>query len=104
RRCIAGGAAFLVLFSACVALQSAQLTKPSANDRHVALAVTHYLKSEHLLRHPLDAEMSERCLKTFLQTLDPMKMYFYQKDYDESFAPYKDRLADMAQQGDISFA
>ena len=66
---------------------------PSSADRHVALAVTSLLKHEHLLRHPLDAEISERCMKTFLQDLDPMKMYFYQSDYDE-FAKYKDRLAD----------
>ena len=84
-------------------MQAAQLTKPSANDRHVALVVTSLLKNEHLLRHPLDAEISNRCMKTFLQDLDPMKMYFYQSDYD-SFAKDKDRLADMAQQGDISFA
>ena len=103
RRYIAGVTAFLVLVSACMTLQAAQLTKPSANDRHVALAVTSLLKHEHLLRHPLDAEMSERCMKTFLQNLDPMKMYFYQSDYD-AFAKYKDRLADLAQQGDISFA
>ena len=32
-----------------------------------------------------------------------MKMYFYQSDYD-SFAKDKDRLADMAKQGDITFA
>jgi carboxyl-terminal processing protease len=103
RRSIAGVTALLVLVSACLTLQAAQLTRPSANDRHVALAVTSLLKHEHLLRHPLDAEISERCMKTFLQELDPMKMYFYQSDYD-SFARYKDRLADLAQQGDISFA
>ena len=57
RRCIAGVTAFLVLVSACMTLQAAQLTKPSANDRHVALAVTSLLKHEHLLRHPLDAEI-----------------------------------------------
>ena len=32
-----------------------------------------------------------------------MKMYFYQSDYDK-FAEYKDRLADLVQQGDINFA
>ncbi|MEI8375694.1 MAG: carboxy terminal-processing peptidase [Planctomycetota bacterium] len=100
---IAGAASFLLLISACLTSQAVQLTKPSANDRHVALAVTSLLKHEHLLRHPLDAEMSNRCMKTFLQSLDPMKMYFYQSDYDV-FAKYKDRLADMAQKGDISFA
>ncbi|MGA2254370.1 MAG: carboxy terminal-processing peptidase [Thermoguttaceae bacterium] len=103
RRWITGGTASLVLVSACITLQAAQLTKPSASDRQVALQVTWMLKHEHLLRHPLDAEMSERCMKTFLQTLDPMKMYFYQSDYD-SFAKYKDRLADLATGGDISFA
>ncbi len=103
RRRIAGATAFLVLVSACLTLQATQLTKPSANDRHVALAVSSLLKQQHLLRHPLDAEISERCLKTFLQTLDPMKMYFYQSDYD-AFAESKDRLADLVQQGDINFA
>ena len=103
RRCIAGATVLLVLVSACLTLQAAQLTRPSANDRHVALAVTSLLKHEHLLRHPLDTEISERCMKSFMQSLDPMKMYFYQSDYD-SFARYKDRLADLAQQGDISFA
>jgi carboxyl-terminal processing protease len=103
RRYLTSVVATLLLTSACSALQAAQLTKPSANDRHVALAVTSLLKHEHLLRHPLDSEMSERCMKTFLQNLDPMKMYFYQSDYD-AFAKYKDQLADLAQQGDISFA
>ncbi len=103
RRTLAGATAILVLVSACLATQAAQLTKPSANDRHVALVVTSLLKKEHLLQHPLDAEISNRCMKTFLQDLDPMKMYFYQSDYD-SFAKDKDRLADMAQQGDITFA
>jgi carboxyl-terminal processing protease len=104
RRRSAGVAAFFMLLSAAISAQGAgQLTKPSANDRHVALAVTSMLKHEHLLRHPLDAEISHRCMKMFLQELDPMKMYFYQSDYD-SFAKYRDRLAEMAQQGDISFA
>ena len=103
RRHLVGVAALFVLVSACLTTQATQLTKPTANDRHVALAVTSLLKHEHLLRHPLDAEISERCMKTFLQELDPMKMYFYQSDYD-TFAKYKDSLADLAQQGDISFA
>ena len=105
RRQIAGATALLVLVSACLTLQAAPLTKPSASDRQVALQVTWMLKHEHLLRlhPPLDTEISNRCMKTFLQDLDPMKMYFYQSDYDK-FAEYKDHLADMAHQGDISFA
>lgn len=81
----------------------AELTKPSANDRHVTVIVTSLLRREHLLRHPLDQEISRRCYKTFLQNLDPMKVYFYQSDIDE-FSKDRDTLAERAQQGDITFA
>jgi carboxyl-terminal processing protease len=103
RRRIAGVTAFLFLLSATVWVQAGQLTAPSAGDHNVAKAVTSLLRREHLLRHPLDAEISHRCMKMFLQSLDPMKMYFYQSDYDK-FAEYKDRLADLAQEGKIDFA
>ena len=83
--------------------RAAALTVPSASDRQVTLAVTSLLKREHLLRHPLDKEISERCLKSFLQNLDPMKVYFYQSDID-AFNQSKDDLADAAQRGDIRFA
>ena len=105
RRRIAGATALLVLVSACLTLQAAQLTNPNANDRHVALAVTSLLKHEHLLRQspPSDAEISARCMKTFLQDLDPMKMYFYQSDYDR-FVQDRDSLAEKVREGDIRFA
>src|SRR3974390_1999164 len=88
-RRVAGVLAFCVLCSAGLALRAARLTAPGPHDRHVAKAVTSLLKRDHLRRHPLDAEISERCFKTFLKELDPRKMYFYQSDYDE-FAKYKD--------------
>ena len=103
RRQVAGIAAFCVLFSACLASQAGRLTNPGPDDRHVALEVTSLLVRHHLRQHPLDDEMSERCLKTFLKDLDPMKMYFYQCDFDE-FAKSKDDLANLIQKGDVSFA
>jgi carboxyl-terminal processing protease len=81
----------------------ADLTGPTDNDRYVALVVTKLLQREHVLRHPLDKEISARCLKTFLQALDPMKLYFYQSDVDE-FSKQKDVLAEQVQKGDIRFA
>jgi carboxyl-terminal processing protease len=102
-RRVAGLTAFCLLASAALAAHAGRLTNPGPNDRHVALAVTSLLRREHLRRHPLDTEVSERCFKTFLKELDPMKMYFYQSDYDE-FAKAKDELADQIQKGDISFA
>ena len=67
----------LACAASCAAYQAKCKRPPGRLAGHLML------KHEHLLRHPLDAEISERCLKTFLQELDPMKMYFYQSDYDD---------------------
>ena len=82
---------------------AAELTGPSANDRQVTLVVTTLLRREHLSRKPLDDEISERTLKIFLKTLDPMKVYFYQSDVDE-FMENRTSLDDLIRRGDISFA
>ena len=76
---------------------------PGPNDRNTVLTVVSRLKSEHLSRHPLDAEISERCLSSFLKALDPMKVYFYQSDIDE-FMKHRDELSDAIRKGDIGFA
>jgi len=76
---------------------------PGPSDRQITLAVTSLVKREHLSRHPLDREISERCLTTLLKSLDPMKVYFYQSDIDE-FMKHKDELCDSIVKGDISFA
>ena len=75
---------------------------PGTNDRHIVNAVVSLLK-QHLTRHPLDKEISERTLKTFLKTLDTWKLYFYQSDIDE-FMKHKDELSDAMRKYDVSFA
>ena len=93
------------LAAAAVAVQVAwaELEGPTKNDLYVTKAVTTLLPSEHLSRHPLNDEMAERCLKSFLKTLDPMKVYFNQSDVD-GFMRRQDELDDLASKGDISFA
>ena len=76
---------------------------PSPADHNVAVAVTWALSHEHLLHRVLDKEISQRCFKTFLRDLDPMKMYFYQSDID-AFSQSRDLLAAEAERGNISFA
>ena len=73
-----GGVLFLPLRES-----PADLDGPKASDRQVALIVTSLLKQEHLLQRPLNDEVSERALKTYLKGLDPMKVYFYRSDIDE---------------------
>jgi carboxyl-terminal processing protease len=93
----------LVLLAGFCLTAGADPTAPGANDRHVALTVSSLLSQQHLLRHPLDKEMSERCLKSFLKAIDPMKVYFYQSDVD-NFMQHKDELCDAIRKGDVNFA
>jgi carboxyl-terminal processing protease len=76
---------------------------PTSLDRQVTLAVTKLLAQQHLSQHPLNDEISQRCLKTFLKMLDPMKVYFYQSDID-TFNKQADQLDDMLRRKDVSFA
>jgi carboxyl-terminal processing protease len=76
---------------------------PSTRDRQIAVTVATLLPKDHLSRHPLDNQISERTLKTFLKSLDPMKVYFYQSDVD-AFMQRQNDLDDMVKRGDISFA
>lgn len=81
----------------------AELTGPSANDRQVTRIVTSLLRNDHLFQHELDDEMAERCLTTFLKTLDPLKSYFYQSDVDQ-FLSMQPEIDDQFMKGDIEFA
>lgn len=76
---------------------------PTANQRHVTRAVVHLLTHQHLSGRELDDEISQRCLKAFLKTLDPWKLYFYQSDVDE-FTKHENDLDDMIRDNDVSFA
>lgn len=82
---------------------AADLKAPQARDRAVALSVTKTLVEEHLTRHPLDTEISHRCFKEFMKTLDSYKLYFWKSDFDE-FQLSQDQLASRISEGDVNFA
>ncbi len=77
--------------------------KPGTNDRHIAVAVRRHLEREHFLRQPIDDAIARRWFDTFLEALDPMKVYFLQSDVD-SFAARRDQLDDLVKRGDVGFA
>ena len=77
--------------------------KPGTNDRHIAVAVRRHLEREHFLRQPIDDAIARRWFDTFLEALDPMKVYFLQSDVD-AFAQRRDNLDDLVKRGDVSFA
>lgn len=76
---------------------------PGPNDRQITLAVRSYLEREHFLRHPIDDEIAHRWFDTFLESLDPMKVYFLQSDID-GFRQKRDQLDDLVKRGDVTFA
>ena len=81
---------------------SAEL-KPQPYDRLITRRIASLVAEEHLSKHALNGEISERTFLTYLKTLDPMKVYFMQSDIDE-FSKQKTTLADSIKRGDVSFA
>jgi carboxyl-terminal processing protease len=81
----------------------ARPTQPSVADRQITLAVATLMQQQHLSGQRLDDTISQRCLKTFIKELDPLKLFFYQSDVDE-FMRNRDRLDDLFNKGDIRFA
>jgi carboxyl-terminal processing protease len=76
---------------------------PGPNDRQITLAVRSYLEREHFLRRPIDDEIAHRWFDIFIESLDPMKVYFLQSDID-TFRQKRDLLDDLVKRGDVSFA
>jgi len=103
RRWLSGLLVLGLIASALCPLAWADPDKPGPMQTATAKVVTAKLPVQHLSRHPLDQEMSARCLKIFLKMLDPWKVYFYQSDID-TFQRYKSTAAEMAKNGDLSFA
>lgn len=97
--------AALVVFA--VQSSMAELSVPTASEqgkfRSITLSVVNLMRTEHLSRHPLDDEISERMTKGFVKMLDPMKVYFYQSDVD-SFMTHEKELDDKLKAGDTQFS
>jgi len=77
--------------------------KPGPNDKTITLAVRSLLERTHFLGQPINDDISRRWFKAFIESLDPMKLYFTQADVD-GFAQKRDALDDLVRRGDISFA
>lgn len=78
--------------------------KPSPYDRSIAPITVHLLERSHYLRHPLDIEMAKRFLRSYFESLDPVRIHFFQTDIRE-FEKYQDRLAELTiEKGDTTLA
>ncbi|TWT55139.1 Tail-specific protease precursor [Rubripirellula amarantea] len=80
-----------------------QLGQPSRTDRSVAIVIAQLMPRNHVSAKRLDDEISERALDLFVDSLDPLKLYFYKSDIDE-FARSATIIDDMVKNGDLNLA
>ena len=78
---------------------------PSPDPREAALsaAVVQLLEHQHLLRKPIDDELSQTAFATYLDRLDGSKMFLLRKDRD-ALARYSDKIDDELHSGSLDLA
>jgi carboxyl-terminal processing protease len=81
----------------------ARPTRPTSDDRQIAVAVSMYMQQRHLTGQRLDDTISRRTLDTFVKELDPLKLFFMQSDIDE-FMGSRDQIDNWIKEGDLRFA
>ncbi len=79
------------------------MTAARALDRTIIKTIAEYMHGQHLSKHPLDDEISERAFDQFLKSFDSMKIYFLQSDID-ALKANRQRLDEFARSGDLGFA
>lgn len=76
--------------------------KPRSLDARVALIVTELIDHDHMSKHALDDEISERAIEQFIDGLDEMKRFFIQSDIDE-FMKNRRKVDDLLKAREIQF-
>ncbi|MEM9657580.1 MAG: carboxy terminal-processing peptidase [Planctomycetota bacterium] len=98
----------LLSLSMAVAVLAAPLVMarpdaPEGKDRRIALLVSALMDRKHLAQMRVNDEISQRAIDLFFQSIDPLKLYFYQSDVDQ-FAGERDRIDDYVRNGDVKLA
>ncbi len=81
----------------------AQLTKPTEQQQKVAKHIAAYLRQVHIRKRPIDDEFSREFLRSFLDTLDPLRLFFLRSDVEE-FAASENTLDDSLNEGEYDVA
>jgi carboxyl-terminal processing protease len=66
----------------------------SKYDQSIAPLTAHILERSHYLHRKLDAEMTQRFLHRYFESLDPMRIHFFQSDLNQ-FEKYQDQLSEL---------
>jgi carboxyl-terminal processing protease len=77
--------------------------KPTPELEKESMLIVQVLNRTHYRKIAIDDSLSEVVLNNYLESLDPYKVYFLQKDVD-AFKQYRHRLDDDLQAGDLTAA
>lgn len=80
-----------------------ELPKPAPQDSVVSRLIARLMPSEHVSGQELDDALSARALDLYIQTLDPLKLYFLQSDIDQ-FERYSTVVDDHVRAGNLDLA
>ena len=81
----------------------AAVPPPDPRESALSAAVVHLLEKEHVLRKPIDDELSKTAFATYLDRLDSNKMFLLRKDR-EALARYSDKIDDELHSGVLDLA
>ena len=81
----------------------ATLPPPDPREAMLSAAMVELLGHEHLLRKPIDDELSRTSFTTYLDRLDGSKLYLLKRDRD-ALARYTDKIDDELRTGSLELA
>ena len=84
------------------AAPASALAKPDSNDKQIVQGVSMLIERAHLKQHPIDADISRRMHRLFIETWDPKKLFFLELDVAE-FAGSEAKHAEFLKNGDLAF-
>ena len=92
----------LISFAGIQSLRG-QTKEERLQEKLVMKMVASFLERAHISGQPLGDTTSKRAFKAYVESLDPIKVYFYKSDIDE-FARHSADLDDMLKEGEPGFA
>ncbi|HET7504802.1 MAG TPA: carboxy terminal-processing peptidase [Kofleriaceae bacterium] len=81
----------------------APVPPPDPREAALSAAMVQLLEQEHLLRKPIDDELSHAAFDTYMDRLDASKMFLLRKDRD-ALARFSDKIDDELRSGSLELA
>ncbi len=81
----------------------ANVPPPDPREAALSMAVLELLENEHLLRKPIDDTVSRAAFETYIDRLDPTKLFLLRSDRD-ALGRYADKIDDELRAGTLDLA